>query len=461
MIPAGSRVLVGLSGGPDSVALTLLLRELEPRVPMSLAGVVHVNHGLRDAAADDERFCGELAAHLGVPVRSVAADVRQLARNRRTSLEDAGRTARYEAFESARVELGADLVATGHTRDDQAETFLLRLIRGAGPRGLAGIYPVAGRTIRPLLDVRRDDLREFLRQRQQAFCEDESNRDLSIPRNRIRHELLPYLVRHVSPGVADVLAREAELARLDADYLDRRAIDLAASIVLTDVSGPASGVRTADAHSSPTTIDIDGASLAALHPALASRVARLALQLLAPDKFIGFDRVSELLQLAAGTRPALSLPGQQAERAGGRIVLTREPIRGFANSFRVLLSIPGEVTLEPHGWAVSAGSSGAHAADGLAVAVRADALRLPLAVRSRKRGDRFRPPGLGGRQRKLQDVLVDRKVPRIGRDGLPLVVDADDRIVWVVGVDVAEDFRVTEPSQAVIFLKARRLGGPG
>ncbi|HXW07952.1 MAG TPA: tRNA lysidine(34) synthetase TilS [Vicinamibacterales bacterium] len=483
LIPAGSRVLIALSGGPDSVGLVWLLREIHERVPLEVAGLLHVNHRLREAADADEAFCRALAGELQLPFRLVAADVRAIARERHLSVEDAGRKVRYDAFERARVALGADLVATGHTRDDQAETFLLRLVRGAGPRGLAGIYPVAGRVVRPLIDVAREDVRAYLREAGRPFCEDASNFDLAIPRNRVRHELLPSLRTHFSPGIVDVLARQAELARVDADYLDRAAIELAGSIVLRGYDRSASGVRVAPGGSrSAPSVELDAEALASLHPALASRVARLALTVLAPDKFIGFDRVAELLALAAGPDGgSASLPGQQAIRRGRRILLTTEPVRPFANSFSVPLSIPGEVTLETQGWAITAaradrssldlpsagvadepgGGQELPGSDGLIAAVDANRLAYPLAVRSRRPGDRFAPPGLGGRQRKLQDVLVDRKIARADRDCVPLVVDAKDRIVWIVGVSVSGDFRVTEPSQGVIFLKARRLGGPG
>jgi tRNA(Ile)-lysidine synthase len=465
MIPDGGRVLIALSGGPDSVALALLMREIAAPAPLALAGLVHVNHGLRERASVDEAFCGQLAAELAVPFKAEHVDVRALARERRLSLEDAGRKARYAIFERVRVELGADVVATGHSRDDQAETFLLRLIRGSGLRGLAGIYPVAGRVVRPLIDVSRADLRQYLADRAQPFCEDETNLDREIPRNRVRHELLPYLARAFSPGIAEVLAREAELARVDADRLDREAIDLASLIVLRDEHG--NSPLDLGAAASASRVELDVEALRSLHPALASRVAHLALGALAPDKFVGYQHAVELLALAGGPDGgSVSLPGQHAVRRAGRIVLTRAPFRPFENSFRVPLSIPGEVTLAAQGWAVSALPGGADLSapagrERLVVSVQADRIALPLAVRSRRRGDRFRPPGLGGREKKLQDVLVDRKIARETRDSLPLVVDGEDRIVWIVGGSVAEDFQVTEPSQGVIFLKARRLGGPG
>jgi tRNA(Ile)-lysidine synthase len=456
----GDRVLVALSGGPDSVALLRVLGELEAGGELSVAGVAHLNHGWRDAAHGDEQFCRALAAEVGVPFRSDLVDVRGLAARLRVSLEDAGRRARYELFDRVATELGADVIATGHTRDDQAETFLLRLLRGAGPRGLGGIHPRSGRVVRPLLEISRDELRTYLSAREQPFREDESNRDLSIPRNRIRHQLLPLLCRDFSPAIAQVLAREAAIARQDEDRLQQEAIDLVDLIVLRSNTGQEA-------------VELDAQALAGLHPALAVRVARLALERVAPGRFVGFGHVERLLALARDPRRrgALSLPGQQAVWRGDTVVLTpsRDAPRPFSNSFQVSLSIPGEVVLAAQGWAVSAGDTQPGQSPGtfkvdcprLEQAVAAEGLSLPLAVRSRKPGDRFSPLGMGGRRKKLQDVLVDYKVARESRDSLPLVVDSADKIVWVVGVSVAEDFRVTEASQAVIFLKARRLGGQG
>ena len=314
--------------------------------------------------------------------------MRALAARLGTSLEDAGRRARYELFERVATELGADVIATGHTRDDQAETFLLRLLRGAGPRGLGGIHPKTrlpaeapeartvglpaeapkARTVglpaeapkarrwvvRPLLEIGRDELRAYLASVGQVFRDDESNRDLSIPRNRVRHELLPLLSRDFSPGITDVLAREATIARQDEDRLHQEAIDLLDLIVLrneTGISGEAA-------------VELDARALSALHPALAVRVARIAMETVAPGRFVGFDHVERLLALARDPRGegALSLPGQHAVRRGETLVLDtqraqrsrRADAQPFSNSFRVSLSIPGEVVLAPQGWAVSA-----------------------------------------------------------------------------------------------------------
>jgi tRNA(Ile)-lysidine synthase len=454
LLRRGGRVVVALSGGSDSVALLRLLKELESCGELTVAGAAHLNHGLREEADHDQEFCRALAADLEVPFHAAFEDVRERAERQRTSLEDAGRQARYVFFERIADELKADAIATGHTQDDQAETFLLRLLRGAGPRGLSGIHPRAGRVVRPLLEVSHESLRAYLASIDQPFCEDATNADVAIPRNRVRHELLPLLEARFSPAIKEILAREASIARDDEDRLEREAIDLANSIVL-----PVRG-----------SVEVDRSALVALHPALAVRVARLALQQMAPDRFVSFDHIERFLELARrqDQHGALSLPGQHVVRRGDTLLLSQTPFQPFSNSLQVSLSIPGEVVFDD--WAISAsGDTQSGQSIGtvkvecprFSAVVDAGRVTLPLSVRSRKPGDRFRPLGMGGRERKLQDVLVDRKIPRERRDSLPLVVDGSDRILWIVGEAVAEDFRVTEPSQAVIFLKARRLGGQG
>ena len=486
----GERVLVAVSGGADSVAMLFLLRELEAAAELTIAGIAHLNHQLRGADADaDEAFCAALAARLGLPFVAERIDVAALAREQKRSIEDAARAARYAFFDRAAAALNAAVIAVAHTKDDQAETFLLRLMRGAGTRGLAAIRPrlrlptvapaprrgslpaeapEARRwVVRPLLEVERSALREYLAARGEAFREDGSNADLRIPRNRVRHELIPYLESHFSPGLTGVLARAAELARQDEDFLQGEAIKLAARVVLSDV-----------------TVRLDAAALSGAPRALSSRVAQAALQRFAGSKPIHFEHVDRLLALASdgagGEGRAISLPGQVAVRVGSRIELrpaersrrSRVAVHGDAakaeNHFAVSLSIPGEVQLGSR--TVAAERVEGPAGDGrrprkwegrgTEVGVAAPALTLPLAVRSRRPGDRFRPLGAPGR-RKLQDFLVDRKVRREDRDAVPLVVDAHDRIVWVVGQSVAEDFRVTDPSLGVILLKVRHLGGPG
>jgi tRNA(Ile)-lysidine synthase len=461
MVPADGRIVIALSGGADSVGLVHLLREAATDGHFTIAALGHFNHQLRAGDADaDEAFCRDLAARLGVPIEVGTADVRTAAGRMRRSVEDAARSLRYAFLHGVAQRVGADAIAVGHTLDDQAETFLLRLIRGAGTRGLGGIRPKAGLVIRPMLEISRRDVRSFVAGQGLAHREDASNEDVRITRNRLRHELLPYLERAFSANIVEVLAREAALAQLDEDRLQLEAIDLASSVVLSNT----------DAHGGPapadTRIVIATEPLRAMHPALALRVLRGALEPVSRGRFIGFDALQQLqtfvLEAAAGAR--LSLPGCEATHEGERVWLGPAPPRSVSeqtNSFRIPLSIPGEVVLPVQ----AVGISASRAADGTTwtggprLGGYVHAVPEPLAVRSRRPGDRFQPPGLGGRTKKLQDYFVDRKVARETRDFVPLVVDADDRIIWVVGHGFSEAFRAPGPSPGVILLKARRLGG--
>ncbi len=204
LLKTDERVAIAVSGGSDSVALVWLMREIASAGHIQVSGLMHLNHGLRGQDADDdETFCRALAARLGWPFEAERVDAAALARSRAQSIETAGRAARYEFFADAARRLGADVVMTGHTLDDQAETVMLRLLRGAGTRGLTGVRARRGPYVRPLLHTRRADLREYLAAIGEPFREDASNEDRSIPRNRVRHELMP-LMSALAPGAIAV-----------------------------------------------------------------------------------------------------------------------------------------------------------------------------------------------------------------------------------------------------------------
>ena len=311
LVPPGRRVLAALSGGADSVALTLLLRDLAVEAEFVLVGVAHLNHRLREAADADEQFCRELAASLALPIDVERVDVRQAARRGRISLEDAGHRERYAFFRRAAARLRADRVVTGHHRDDQAETCLMRLIRGAGSDGLAGIRPRAGCVVRPLLHVSRSELRAYLAGRGQSFREDETNRDPAFTRNRVRHELIPFLETRFSPSIANVLARTAEIVRADSEWMEA-AVDAVAPAVL------ALGEQEAA---------VDAAALVRQPPAIARRLVRRALEHVA-GRATEFEPVERFLAVAAapgGDLREADFPGCRVEWRGPRLVV-RSPL---------------------------------------------------------------------------------------------------------------------------------------
>lgn len=221
LIPAGSVVLVALSGGADSVGLLHLVRAAAPRKEWSVRAF-HLNHRLRNAAVEEEEFVRQLCQKWGVPLEVEQADVVDEARRRHLSLEEAAREVRYRLVEIVRQHLNCNCVALGHTADDNLETVIMNLVRGTGMRGLAGIPVRRGVFVRPLLDIERQRLREYLRGRGISWKEDESNLDQRFRRNMIRTQLIP-LLRRLNPTVAQVVRRASELMRAEDEFLDSQA----------------------------------------------------------------------------------------------------------------------------------------------------------------------------------------------------------------------------------------------
>jgi tRNA(Ile)-lysidine synthase len=457
LLPLGARAVVAASGGADSTALVCLLRDAAPRLGIEVSGLVHFNHMLRGAASDgDEQFCRDMAERLAIGFESGRGDVRAASRQWGTSVEDAGRRLRYQFFSEAMTRSGASHLAVGHTRDDQAETLLLNLVRGAGTTGLSGMPACRGAIVRPLLDCTHQELVEWLSAAGVPYREDESNGDRRYLRNRLRHDVMPVLCG-VVPSAPAALARAAEITRADGEYLDGLAEDAFERVAHEPGDG---------------TLLVDLDALAGMPTALARRIAHLSLGRRSTGRQVGFGQVERLIALARGELAGpLKLPGQRAELTGnGQLRLTAVSGRGVrdeniasssGNSFRVPLSIPGEALLDDRrrvsselrpGGVVAAGLASSHA--GEMTAVLDAGLVSGLAVRFRRPGDRFRPLGLVG-HKSLQDFFVDRKVPRAERERTPLVVDGDDRVVWVAGHAVSEDFRVSERTRAVVILKLR------
>ena len=451
LISQGSRVVVALSGGGDSVALAGLLCEISAKASWSVAGFLHINHQLRAAANEDAEFCRKLSDELNVPFLIEKVDVVAMSRNLGISLEQAGHRLRYEIFSRICEHQVADCVATGHTRDDLAETVLLRLIRGAGARGLAGIHPRNGFVVRPLLDVTRKELRHYLKARGLPHREDETNEDTVVTRNRIRHSLIPFLRKNFSEGIIDVLAREASIARADDEWMEREVDQAVGRIVCYGEEGA----------------DIDSEAVAKLPFALARRVSKQVLEHVG-GRPVSFDQINRLLRLirtSCRSDVSVDFPGSRLIQSPDRTQLVRWNGRSqgrtsVVSEFEYTLSVPGEIKVPELGEVVSATLSDCVpklSARGRTVAVSSERIVLPLTVRNWRHGDVIRPLGLGG-HKKLQDLFVDRKISKAKRGTIPIVADSSGRIVWVAGQTLDEEFRVTDSDRSVLILKVMKLG---
>lgn len=305
LCPPDTRVLVGISGGSDSVALTLLLLDLAEHNQFSVVSLAHFNHQLRPSAARDEAFCREFAARLQLPIVVEQFDVQGYRASHGLSLEEAARRLRYDFLGRAAAEAGATRIAVGHTEDDQAETFLLKLMRGAGLTGLGGIYPQRGLVIRPLLDVSRSDLRVYLGGRGEPWVEDETNEDVENPRNRVRHVILPEFDRTAGGATRPSIARAAGLLRQDGQWLDELGRGRFDALAAVNADG----------------VEIDATLLASEPPPVLRRVLLEAMRRAAGGREVGLDHVEAVLDVLAGNGGGIDIPGSRVELRRGKLVL--------------------------------------------------------------------------------------------------------------------------------------------
>jgi tRNA(Ile)-lysidine synthase len=425
-------MLALLSGGADSVCLLhVLVALLGPDRVQAL----HVNHGLRAAAAGDERFCVAVCENLGVGLH--VEHVRIPAAG---NVEAQARAARYEAAERRRADAGLDLIATGHTASDQVETILYRLVSSPGRRALLGIEPRRGRIVRPLLAVTREDTHAYCEEVGLPWREDESNADRALARNLLRLEVLP-LLREVNAGAdRNVLATAAEL-RDEAQVLDH-AVDEA--------------VRRTGAGGAPPAVDVG--RLGAEEPPVRRLVLRrLAEAAAGATVALRFEDARAIERLAArGGSGIVDLGGGLRATVEYGVVRFGYAPPAATAAAPAVLTIPGRCRFGE--WEVLAEQGPEPPARDLGSAddplLDAGRLGKTLTVRAWREGDRMQPLGLRG-SKSLQDLFGDRKVPRSLRGSLP-VVESHGEIAWVAGVAVSERFRVESDTRATVRLRAAR-----
>ncbi|MBI5267112.1 MAG: tRNA lysidine(34) synthetase TilS [candidate division Zixibacteria bacterium] len=443
LLVSGDSVLIGLSGGPDSVALLHLLTRV--RKPMSLTlHAVYLNHGLRPRSAiREEEFCRRLCARWKVPLTIIRENVPALARSGKMGFEEAAREVRYRHFERLAAELNCNRIALGHQQDDQVETILFRILRGTGRPGLLGIPARRGKIIRPLIDITRDQILAYLSARKIGYCEDRSNENTRYRRNLIRRRLLPLIKASVNPQVESALLGLADTLGEEEEFLDGLARRAYRRIRTMSPGGK-------------LMLDLQiygGYSIWQRRRVLRHAVAELTDDRLSLDK----KQVNRLDLLALSRGRSLSLASDvHATVADGRLVL----------SARSSPSGPTELTLDNRWHIVEFAGGHIRARESKLGSRRARGERrslqavmdrrkivLPLTVRMVKPGDRFRPLGLQGRK-KVGDYLTDRKFPAVLRDEVAAIWDAH-RIVWLSGWDIAEDVKVDRTTSEVVRIEFR------
>jgi tRNA(Ile)-lysidine synthase len=450
MIRKGDTVIVGVSGGVDSVALLRVLMALRDEYDLSIV-VAHLDHGIRgEESRREAEFVRDLAQRLGLPFETAVADVPAMAKRERISLQEAARKARYDFYEDVRKRYNGQKVAIGQTADDQAETILIRVIRGTGLRGLKGIPPVRGGIyIRPLIETPREEVERLASDEGLSYVTDSSNiKDIYL-RNKVRHDLIPRLEREYNPNIRAGLTRMASILSREDDYVDREAEQLAARLIKGDGEE----------------ISLDIPELKVSHGAICFRVLQKALAIvlggdLRRIKTAHLDAIFRLLVHRAPNK-ILCLPdGVYAEKHYTKLSIRRGR-RPAVFPFEYVVDVPGVTILEELGMKLVTRIDVAEGripmdADPNVAHMDDDKLVHPLTLRSFERGDRFVPLGMKA-SKKLKDFFIDSKVPKALRRQIPLLVSGG-AIAWVVGYRVSERFKLTKGSKRV--LRAEYLDYP-
>lgn len=445
LLAGDETIVVAYSGGPDSTCLLHMLHSLKIDIVAA-----HLNHGQREEADKEEALCRAFCDEQGIHFVGGKADVPRMAADLKIGLEEAGRHARYQFLRQASFRLEADLIATGHTRDDHVETVLMHLVRGAGLKGLSGIPTMRDGIIRPLLPFSRQETQDYCREHGLWTHDDPANSDLLFSRARVRHNVLPEL-RLINPEADEAIARLSETAREEDGFLDGMA-----AAALEKCENPLNGdlrFLTLDCEAA-----FDLATLLTLPPVLFKRSIRLVARSLGGD--LDHHQTESLV------RGMKDESGGSITAEGGRVVIEWGSNRVHARDlhptepFRYPLTVPGETESEEFGWAIEARTLASGPFDriertDLRTQIDAEQIKGNLYFRSFEDGDKLQPLGFEG-TRKVSDLLAEAKLTLAARRRLPIICDILGP-VWIPGVCLSDRGKVTESTQRAIGLVFRSL----
>ena len=466
LIERGDGVVVGFSGGPDSLCLLEALRQLREELGIRTLAAVHVNHMYRGEAADrDEAFCGAYCRERGILFRAERADVESLAKEWKVGTEEAGRKVRYGAFARMAEELGGAKIAVAHNREDQGETLFLRIVRGTGTAGLCGIdYKRKDGVIRPLLDCSRKDIEAFLREEGLEPCIDHTNLEPVYTRNMARLDVIPYINEKMGGDLTGSLAKLSRIAREDRDFIEGFVEEIlkeaapppspaatpppegeASQPSLAPPSGELSAKRTEGAGR----IVLPRQVLANAHPAVMKRAIVRCFErvgLLQDITSDHLDRAAELLCNGGTTWEAQFPHGYVMKRRYEKVIFEKE--EPIAEGSREPMP---EFTMEIRE-AVPECEAEDRAVFDLAK-IRAAGGEDRLVMRTRQPGDLISPKGFSG-TKKLQNYFVDRKIDRDLRDRLPLLC-LGNQVLWIPDHEINEKFRATESTERILIIEMK------
>lgn len=443
MLQVGDKIVVGVSGGADSLALLHILLYFKKDYGLELV-VVHLNHQLRDQEGKrDADFVADLARRWGITAFIESADVLGYAKDKKLSIETAAREIRYQLYQRIAKTTQASKIALGHHADDQVETILMRILRGAGEEGLAGISPVRDNIIRPLLNVTKGEIELYCRENDLNYCLDATNLETVYLRNKIRLELLPLLEKDYNGNIKQTLLRLGTLAREDANYWSQYCQEILQEIIV---------------RSEKNGLILEWKKITSYHSAVQRRLIREAIRKVQGNVLnVGFDRLEEIrIFFLSSPQGKKILPsGLILEKSYGQLAIYQEEEISYSYSLQipginiledlnltirtqVIDQIPPQQNLNPRQFYLSFNPS-----DG------------PLVIRNRREGDWFSPHGARG-SKKIKDYFIDAKVPRFLRDKIPLLAQKN-QVFWIIGQRLGK----SEKKEVNLFLEAELLGERG
>lgn len=447
MFSPGDSVLVGVSGGADSIALLHLLHKYKEALKLSSIYVAHLNHMIRkDDAELDQRYVENISKNLGLICLSESVNVEALAAQKKISVEDAGRQARYAFYFQTIQKVGANKIVLGHTADDMIETFLMRLLRGAGLKGLSGIPPVRGNIVRPLIKTWRKDIDLYIASLKLVPRIDYTNYESKYLRNRVRNKLLPQL-KIYNLNIKEILLQTVLLLTEDYLYMESKTKEALKDIIAKEKEG---------------SIELEATKLRALEPPIVGHLIRTAIERVKGNLAeLAFSHIHSIIKNLDSTEKwEIHLPDKTyAVGSKNSLIITKEtPKEPIRNSFHYTLFVPGEVIVNEGGIKIKA-----ELLDSIpetdeqqnTVFLDFEETGLELSVRSRKEGDRFFPLGMKN-AKKVQDFFVDLKIPSEDRDTIPIVESAG-RIVWIAGLRIDDRAKIKKKTKKAVKLTCERI----
>lgn len=444
LIEKGDKIVIGVSGGPDSMALLYILNGIKETIGFDIY-VAHINHGIRKEEADaDEKFVKDISLELCLPFYSTKVNMDEYARENRLTSEEAGRTIRYAFFNKILEDVGGGNIAVAHNKNDQAETLLMRFFRGTGLEGLKGMEYKSANIIRPLLDVNREEIEKYCKDNNIAARIDRTNLEPIYGRNRTRLEVIPYIAKNYNKGIIDTLSRTSRLMQMDSEFILNIVEKKYKNIVV-------------DESQNSIVLNID--RLKKEHYSIMSRVIRQSIEKINGSlKGIEEKHINNIIKLMEEntTGKSINIINNIVIKTSYENMIIEKENNYKKFFFEYPLHIGKAVHINELNATIISYTLPISEADikNTSCFIKYfdyDKIKYRLCIRNRKDGDRFIPLGMNG-SKKLKDFFIDEKIPREERNHIPIIED-NGKIIWVVGYRISEEYKITSNTSKVLVLE--------